>query len=129
MKSDHIELGYDDAAGPAVTVVLDVESPVGADARGPHFSHHVVETHGHASADDRAAMLRAAMLLDPAVPASEVRRARGRGGDGRAGARCRRAPPPRSASAWARSRLPSCSRPSCSACVARAAAAVSARRA
>lgn len=74
VKRDHIELGYDDDAGPAVTVVLTVAGPEGVDAaqHGPHFDHRLVEGHGQASAAARAAMLRAAMVVDVAMPAAEL---------------------------------------------------------
>jgi hypothetical protein len=76
VQPDHIELGYDDDVGPAATVLLGV-IPDGADARGPHFSHRIVEARGHASDAARAAMLGAAMIVDRAVPASEAKRCGG----------------------------------------------------
>jgi hypothetical protein len=75
VKPEHVELGYDDAAGPAVTVVLaepgaaDGQAP---DARGPHFEHRVTAVRAPPE-DARAVMLRAAMLVDTAIPAAELR--------------------------------------------------------
>jgi hypothetical protein len=83
VKSDHLELGYDDADGPAATVLLETGpdrssgSAGSTGVRGPHFAHRIVEEHGHAPEAARSAMLRAAMLVDSAMPADEVRRCGG----------------------------------------------------
>ncbi len=73
VASDHIEMGYDDDAGPAVTVTLRRPGPGPVpDAQGPHFAHSVADARGHLDPPARAAMLRAAMLADRAVPDEEL---------------------------------------------------------
>jgi MYXO-CTERM domain-containing protein len=76
VNKDHLEIGYEDDAGPAATVML---TPPGsgsaatpADARGPHFEHRLVELRGRPSGPARAAMLSAALLVDKAIPADEL---------------------------------------------------------
>jgi hypothetical protein len=81
VKQDRLELGYDDDQGPAVSVVLTVlgsdrDAPT-PDARGPHFEHRIVEARGRASGPARAAMLRAAKIVDDAIPSEEMRRCEG----------------------------------------------------
>jgi hypothetical protein len=76
VKMDHLEMGYDDDAGPAVTVLLTVagagSAATPADAHGPHFEHRLVDARGHASGPTRDAMLRAALLVDQAIPAEDL---------------------------------------------------------
>ena len=75
VKPDHVEMGYDDDAGPAVTVVLALpgaEPRPPAAARGPHFEHRIVDERGRASGPARETMLRAAMLVDHAIPATAL---------------------------------------------------------
>ncbi len=75
VKPDHVEMGYDDATGPAVTVLLTLpgaESGPPVAAHGPHFEHRIVDERSRASGPDRDAMLRAAMVVDRAIPAEAM---------------------------------------------------------
>ena len=76
VNKDHLEMGYDDDAGPAVTVMLTKptkgNAATPADAHGPHFEHRIVDVRGHAPGPARDAMLRAAMLVDKALSAEDL---------------------------------------------------------
>jgi len=75
VKSDHVEMGYDDATGPAVTVLLTLPGAASGPpvvAHGPHFEHRILDERNRASGPDRETMLRAAMVVDRAIPADAM---------------------------------------------------------
>jgi len=87
VKRDHVEMGYDDDTGPAVTVLLTLpgaEPGPPVVARGPNFEHRIVDERGRASGPARETMLRAAMIVDRAIPADALRCAGTRDGETRA---------------------------------------------
>jgi hypothetical protein len=91
VKPDHVELGYDDDDGPAVTVVLVAKGAEGADGQGLRFDYRLLDARAGDAGDAaagapalpapaRAAMLRAAAIVDRAIPAEAVQRCDGPGG-------------------------------------------------
>jgi hypothetical protein len=80
VKLDYLEVAFDDDLGPAATVLL---VPTGAapsqrfQARGPHFGHRLIEARGPTPGPAVDAMLRAAQIVDQAVPSEELRGCKG----------------------------------------------------
>lgn len=75
VERDHVELAYDDEAGPAVTVILRIAAagPEGAqDGNGSRFDHHLEDLRGGLVEGSRLAMLGAAMAVDRAIPEREL---------------------------------------------------------